>query len=684
MRFTYFFILFFLNLFLLFSQFSWGQNENKCQQDEEEYQRIEKDVISHFKNSFLEKDHEGILKLLGQNFTFDSFETAHNQKAEVKNQVTKYLWNLDNLQEINDRDVLRTNLQGYFTQFSKIEYVSMKTDLIISSIKERDPIRKQMLAAKVRSLLVIQGENTEDNITQDKINLEITVNKKNGKWAISSIKNLQGESLISQKMSFIDNGEMIFPQSASPNINELQSLKDPRYLPKFSWADYNQDGFLDLYVTILKHGPLFKGNGKGKFVFDSQLPSLVSDLSCASFVQMNSKDKVKKTAEDLILIKESSNPKYLGEIHKFKNSGDGHFYKMHEIVPITLTKNQTKENFSLSGPCLFDDFNEDGFTDISLFIKGESYPRFFYSNENESDLKDETSSALSNVFIQNSINTTPSNLKISEARSLDYDHDQKKDLIFVSSNNTEDQLYKNIGLGKYIKMPSLIGLNHQDMGTHSNWGAILTNKNSDLVISNFNLLKIKRMNESCQKNWNSQFLKNGEFSLQTYTYNGAGLFVESKIEDIENSLIEEITQIESFDYDNDGLSDLLILSSLDETSDLFTKNKSQELNNFVLDIKKDRNLNKFLQLPWENTKKIYLFRNDGQGKFTDVSYIEGLSKIKNPLAFATKDFDQDGKIDILVLTLTSSQELAFRILKNDIKIKLPSNSRKIHSVAIGK
>lgn len=223
----------------------------------------------------------------------------------------------------------------------------------------------------------------------------------------------------------------------------------------------------------------------------------------------------------------------------------------------------------------------------------------------------------------------------------DVDGDNAPD-IFVANDMTPNFLYLNRGDGRFVDRGLLSGLGYSGSGDlQSSMGADFGDFNRDgrldLAVTNFRLE-----------------------GAGLYRNEGAGLFTDiSSISGIRPPTIPHVGWgIGFLDYDNDGWPDLLMVHGhvLDNAHRVGSVYKQPAI----------------------------LFRNTGDGRFVDVTrdVEDGLSTPQPGRGAAFGDYDNDGDVDVFVLSVNG----AGRLLRNDagngsrwLKVKLVGAARE-HSV----
>jgi enediyne biosynthesis protein E4 len=353
-----------------------------------------------------------------------------------------------------------------------------------------------------------------------------------------------------------------------------------------SWADFDGDGDVDLYISNF-----------GKADFD--------DLDVAS------------QGEENVM---------------FANNGDGTF------TDVTLLCNLGNPGHSTGG--LWADYDHDGDLDLYSLNSGIVDERDFdmrpetnilYRNEGDSDgdgvpeFSDQTIEAgklsgqelnpmadfipaVSDESLEKNEEGTPvENLPLLDGNVLspagsgvswaglwfDYNQDGWEDL-FVASDFGISPLYKNNGDGTFDLVTSSVGMALQGTGM----GAHAADVDGD---GDFDL---------CQTNFGPNFI--------WYNLNGDSFdrILDSDYHNNDDKRITVNWDCHFFDYDLDG------------DFDLFTT--AGRINTYV------------------PTQENTLFRNDGDGQFTDITIESGLGGHNKSMGASTIDYDNDGDIDIIV------------------------------------
>ncbi|HET9714349.1 MAG TPA: CRTAC1 family protein [Pyrinomonadaceae bacterium] len=223
-------------------------------------------------------------------------------------------------------------------------------------------------------------------------------------------------------------------------------------------ADYNNDGFEDLYVTCVGPNRLLKNNGNGTFS-DVSKTARVDDQrwsAGAAFVDYDNDGKVDLFVANYVAFDFKNLPEFgKGRLCQYKgipvqcgprglpgdgdtlyhNEGDGTFTDVSKKAGVS----DPDGYYGMGIIC--SDFDEDGLVDI--FVANDSTPNFLYKNNGDGTFKEIGFPA--GVAV---------NENGSEQGSMgitlgDYDHDGRLDLFVTNFDDDYNVLYHNDGQGSF-------------------------------------------------------------------------------------------------------------------------------------------------------------------------------------------------------------------------------------------
>ena len=187
------------------------------------------------------------------------------------------------------------------------------------------------------------------------------------------------------------------------------------------FGDYDNDGYLDLYLVMQGRNLLYRNLGDGGFEEVAEDASL-DDTDAGNISLFLDSDH----DGDLDILIGKSNTNSL-----FRNNGDGTFAEM------AREKGLSEEGKNTVDAC-FGDFDDDG--DIDLFLANENGPYALLDNRRQGQFENITSeSGLKDD--QNAVC----------ADAGDYNNDGYLDLLIISANTSTCELYKNKGDGTFEK-----------------------------------------------------------------------------------------------------------------------------------------------------------------------------------------------------------------------------------------
>ena len=190
------------------------------------------------------------------------------------------------------------------------------------------------------------------------------------------------------------------------------------------FADFNNDGYPDLYIVKEGGDKLYKNNGEGVF----------SDVSGDAMVDVDSKgtkplflDADHDGDLDLLIIRPASNLLY-------RNNADGTFTEMSAAMGLGLPVSKCTD-------AAFADFDEDG--DLDLVMSGNEGFSYLFSNDRHGKFTNLTSSI--------GLGESGTSHAVAVA---DYNNDGFNDLLFVAGAQGKSGLYTNNGDGTFKQDPA--------------------------------------------------------------------------------------------------------------------------------------------------------------------------------------------------------------------------------------
>ncbi|MDZ7265079.1 MAG: FG-GAP-like repeat-containing protein [candidate division KSB1 bacterium] len=291
------------------------------------------------------------------------------------------------------------------------------------------------------------------------------------------------------------------------NIGRFAGVDYSGYTMGVSWADFNNDGNLDVYLCNYNlPNILYKNKGDAIFADITGSAGVGTELSSyhAVWGDYNNDGLV-----DLFVVNFGRDqPNIL-----YKNNGDETFSDVTQVAGINSLPSQISRN------AMWGDYDNDGFIDLYVVSQGQDV---LYRNNGDGTFTDVTSKAQ----IYDSGNGHG-------CAWADYDNNGLLDL-YVTNRDGVSVLYKNIGDGTFVDVTTQSGLGIVQSAIGGSWADMDNDGDLDLFVTNL---------------WgqpNYLFFNNGTGEFENIPLEEAGLHDFPA------------TNATFGDYDNDGAIDLVM------------------------------------------------------------------------------------------------------------------------------
>jgi len=384
-------------------------------------------------------------------------------------------------------------------------------------------------------------------------------------------------------------------QTGISHVQSVNQFADPRVMTGGAAAgDFDNDGLVDLFFTRID-GPdkLYKNLGNGTFQDVSASAGFTANLPTngPAFGDIDNDGDLDLYVSAVVPQSATSNRYYL-----YINNGDGTFTEDAVARSADITTAVPTSAMSIA----FGDYDRDGYLDAMTsdweVLVSQSSSRLLRNQgaANPGHFTDVTAAAGLNVYPKNySYRFSP--------RFTDLDRDGLPD-IAIAADFITSQLFWNNGDGTFTDgtIPAGVGIDRSGMG--STIGDYDGDGDLDWYVTAI-------------LNGTYDPINNPDFGNKLYRNEGNRVFSEQAYQ--ANVIPQGWWWGTSWlDYDNDGDLDLMATNG------------------------------------WPgpfNTDPTTLFRNNGDGTFTDVTAAEGISDTAQGRGLLTLDFDNDGDLDTIVV-----------------------------------
>jgi hypothetical protein len=259
----------------------------------------------------------------------------------------------------------------------------------------------------------------------------------------------------------------------------LSAAGDGNYGMGVAAADYDNDGFTDLYVTSYGRNVLYRNNGNGTFTDVTAKAGVAAGgwSVSAGFFDYNNDGRVDLFVTRYLAWDPQHNKscgtsprvycspsEYAGVSNVlFRNRGDGTFEDVSQASGIGAHKGKGLG-------VAFADYDDDGFADV--FVANDGMEQFLFHNNGNGTFTERAAEA--------GVALTDDGARISGmgVDFRDYDNDGRPDIVVTDLARQNYALYRNEGQGQFSYHSLQSGLTALS-GAHSGWGVRLEDLDND-------------------------------------------------------------------------------------------------------------------------------------------------------------------------------------------------------------
>ena len=637
--------------------------------------QIEVDILNGWSQSFEQQSIETYIQL----FTDDArhLDWTSNATTPIRdgNGLAEQEWSPTSGEN---------NLSEFFAQYTELHSLTVK----IVDIEQASDNDMHAIITVETDIRATQADGFRKQI-RGHITLECTRSTTDSPWKIKTMDASTLEVLVATRTPAYRDVSEELGLTDLPIQDRKEAIRRGGYA--LVVADYDQDGMTDMLVG--NYGPinLLRNTGSG---FEDVTAAAGLDaeevIKGAGFVDMdNDGDR------DIVLLRFTDSDDARGDFVIYENDGDGTFTKHTDLLP-------RRRNYDTPMPLSMGDYNNDGWIDIYIGFPGV---RDFTSGINGAERPEWQASqgiwfnkgnwVFEEANDDNAV-VADNNTYAHAAASTDLDGDGWIDLLVVDDSGRINPVFRNSGSGEFETLGEDSGLHYTGMSMGVTTGDFNNDGLLDIMSSHVALNASSRIASSMDGLTESgttldrlmEHVRNKFVDMQLFVNNGDGTFTDITASANLNWSGEAAGAGEWLDYNHDGLLDYYLpnglYSSGEESLDsLFTRadfllfgpanlgdtsaetipfnivndvsggaifSKSTEGgNNPVLTLL--RNYTKGTDKPvmsFGGQQYNALYRNNGDGTFTEVGFLEGVDRVEDGYIVAPVDIDGDGKQDMVL------------------------------------
>ncbi|MCC2680219.1 MAG: repeat-containing protein [Pseudobdellovibrio sp.] len=568
--------------------------------------------------------------------------------------------------------------------YASVEFSELKvTDYLINPNNKSSSGDFNQAVVKVR--LDVRGKDKQSHLMQDRLNLSLNLKLDGANWKIENIEGLKGLSLVQNGMpSFEDVTQTSGLDKVSVHLR-TEALRRGGYA--MAVTDYNNDGIQDLFVGHRENAEMFVGSKDGTFKKIETPLDHERYSKTAVFADFNNTGK-----RDVVINRFLTTDANGNKIENKQLPLQVNYYKNVD-GKLVEQPNQFGDPsiFKKPMPSAVADYNGDGLLDIYIGYPGlQDFSQFgelpknllryqgLYFNNGKGGFTDNTQSLKT---LKDSANgqVYDAHLFPHSSLAIDLNQDHKMDLVVLDDRGNLSPAFVNQGNGTFIESADKIGVSNWGYAMGISSGDINNDGLVDVAMTNVNFNAIDRINRACKKHrglpafqWDNDGLRMFEAKAK-----GKMKFSEIPAEILEDTG-ESLGGLTFIDYNNDGHLDIYVVNglwsgtpngqnfgsffasslrvskapplySMSSRNDLRFMDVLQTFGGKIEDYREVSSIIPGNEKPsLGGFQRNRLYRNNGDGTFTDVAYLEGVDSIADGYIAGKMDYNNDGVMDLVL------------------------------------
>ena len=659
----------------------------------EKYQDQVSAILSEWSAQLLQspQDTTALRRVVAPSFTANSLKS--NQSQVVTEAAPLEVWKIQYAQEANTgKETFLAEMPEWLNAFSELLTAEFQ---VVGIQAESEPSRTPADAIRLETMVRFDFVGTgagfyrEQRVGHWRLNWELNPSNE---LQLTKFQFLDEARSKSSSLVFVDLTSQAFGRNRCyttqlvPGTDHWRTVLDGASGIDIyghngvSVGDIDGDGLDDLYVCQPAGLPnrLFRNRGDGTFedITESAVVGVLENTACALFADIDNDGR-----QDLIVVRTTGPLLFLNQGgRKFKLKPDAFQFA-----------NPPQGTFTGAAMA---DYDRDGWLDIYFclyaYYQGTDqyrYPMPYFDAENGPPnflLRNNRDGTFRDVTEQSGLNQNNTRFSFCCAWG-DYNGDLWPDLYVVNDFGRKN-LYRNNGDGTFTDVAREAGVEDVGAGMGAAWLDFDNDGREDIYVAD--MWTAAGLRVSMQDNFQKTAGPEARALFRKHS-RGNSLFRNTgkQFEDVTarsgTAMGRWSWSSDSWDFNHDGYPDIYVVNGM------ISGNIREDLNSFFWrqvvaaspnerrpNHKYEQGWNAINELirsdhTWSGFERNVFFLNNRDGTFSDVSGIVGLDYLEDGRTFALGDFDQDGRLELVLKNRNRPQ---LRYLKNVLHALAPSIS----------